>query len=974
MIEPLRRLFGSITGKAIVDGNPLSRVPLVAAVVKKDPEATYLNYLRESNKYLLLRGLLHGHIPQIQLADIYISLKAVAGDVSERALALSDSLTLSSEDLPMSTRTQLADTSFYDREQRISSKIEIEQLLSTYPRITILGEPGSGKTTFVRYLVAKMISEGERYGRELGLTRLPTPILITLRSIDPNHLPGRNGVGELCIPEILRDDVPPSFVASLIDRGSCVFIFDGLDEVTDPTARRHVTRWIEDLASVFGTGNRFIVTSRIVGFREAPVGAGFEKFTLCEFDVEDTRSFIYRWYEAVANTVFATDPELRQREVVSRSEKLLEVMRSKPGIQELAHNPLLLTIVLLVYSNRASLPEERGKLYSECIDVLLEHLQQSRLEESYQGSFRPVQHLTLDQRRDLLKSGARWLHEQGITHSDRETLSRASLDPILPGMGFGLDMAGFFLKEVEERSGLLTERSGGLGFSHLAFQEFLTALCFAQDESENDAIPILVKVRFRSWWREVIQLYATLVSDASLLLDTLIRAEDSRYAHNVLLAGACLADARRVRDLPVRQAVITRLVELYSRSEYSYHRRNARELLVRIGGAQVEELFAGILEAAGTDVLSLLDAVEVLARLRLRGGAIKSLERLLTRENIPEQVRLGALRGARTADVGSTQLREILFDLIEANRSPAVRQEAVTTLGHLYRDADTIEQVRTSVLEAVAYSGVLDDFYVATLKAFIGQLEPGAALRILDEKLAVPQSAEFKVELCRSLLLVRLDERKLTEKLTAMLKDGVDWGVRGGAALLLGLSRVNRREIAHFLSERLSSDRELGVGLRIADALSHLGWRDDDVIESLRKALREDTHIPTVRKLIEAYATLTRDDVFIRERIVGALEDAATLMIDKVEGFAVLERLRYSAEDVTSRFITQLDRMQSDVAKACLRYLASTCRIPVYKIDTMRLYLERVLADNNLDPVLRDRAFESMYDLFGISAAETAAG
>jgi len=611
-------------------------------------------------------------------------------------------------------------------------------------------------------------------------------------------------------------------------------------------------------------------------------------------------------------------------------------------------------------------------LYSECIDVLLEHLQQSRLAQSYQGTFRPVQKLTLDQRRDLLKSIARWLHESGVTHHDRAMLSRAAIDPILPGMGFGADMAPVFLKEVEERSGLLVQRSGGLGYSHLAFQEFLTALCLAQDEKEEEAIRILMQVRFRSWWREVIQLYATLVSDASSLLRQLIEAEDSRYAHNVLLAGACLADARRVRDLSLRRDIINRLLELYSHSAFTYRRRHARDLLVRIGGTEVEELFGDILDRPDSDLLLLLDAVEVLSRVHLRSGTTWQLQRLVSDQLAPEQVRLAALRGTRNTQEPDDAFKATLLELMSPGGSPALRQEAVLTLGSLYRDEATVNHVLATILEGPDYAGVLDDFYVAALKAFLGQLPKAAALRILDDKLAAPQAAEFKVEVCRTLLLLKLDAEEQTEKLVTMLKTGVDWGVRGGAALLLGLSRINRRQIAHVLIERLAADRELGVGLRIADALAHLGWRDPQILEGLRQALREERHAPTVRKVIEAFATLTRDEKFIRERIVGSLQDRTALVADQVEAFALLERLRYSAADVTTGLVRQLGGMPPDRAKACLRYLTAIGRIPQAEIASFQDYLEGVLANNQLDSVLRDRAFEAMFDLFGLAAAEMA--
>ena len=937
--------------------------------VSADPLTRYLRYTAEIHKYLTLQGLLHGHVPEIELADVYVALKAVAGSGMEEG-GLLQRTNRDDDASAASTLTALNDTSFYEREQRIVSKVDIEQAIAAHPRIAVLGEPGSGKTTFLRYLISRMLADPEHYRRAFGLKHAPVPILISARDIDPRQLPDRKRLNEVCVPEVLRGEIPAELFPNLLDRGSCVLIIDGLDEIQSVEDRHRVAEWIEAFTAANGAGNKVLVTSRIAGFHETPLKLGFARFTLCEFDLEDVRSFVYRWYEAVAKTVLADEPQLRSRRVEEMSAHLLDVMNDKPGIQQLAHNPLLLTIVLLVYTNRQKLPEERAKLYEECINVLLEYLQQSKLGPSYGGNVEALQHLRLAQRRDLLKGVARWLHENGLLEADRGTICQAVLHPVLPTMGFDPEIAESFLREVEQRSGLLVRRSGGIGFSHLAFQEFLTALCLAEDETEEAAVEFLLSVRFRGWWREIVQLYATTIPNATRLIGRLVGAEDTAFAHSLLLAGACLADARRVQDVTLRDTVIRKLLGLYLESEFSFHHRQARELLIRIGGREVSAAFLGVLKQPEATPLQMMNSVEVLARIALSPADRRSLLDLIVANEVPDRIRLTSIRGLRNSTAADPEVESVLVGVVfSAGRQPSEKDEAVTTLGKIYRDAATAGRIRREILLNPAYDHRIDSLYVASAKAFINIFEPEEALSLLRRRLDVPNCAEYKVELCRSVLNVAVSDRRRIEFLLEVLQRGVDWGARGGAALIAGLVRSDRKVIAHALTERLAVDREPGVGARIADALAQLGWRDKSVEDGLLAAIAEyrTGYAGTYRKLIEAYAILARKEDFIQTNLTAQLEGRQLRSVeDQVAALAALQRLRYYSEDFVSALISRLPTAHPDVAKAALLYITTLARVPTPMLDQFQQYLNGVLANTRLDRVLRDQAFEASYQLYGM--------
>ena len=115
----------------------------------------------------------------------------------------------------------------------------------------------------------------------------------------------------------------------------------------------------------------------------------------------------------------------------------------------------------------------------------------------------------------------------------------------------------FFLKEIENRSGILIERSiGVLGFSHLTLQEFLCA-----EEIHlnlNKYYPILKKNINQQSWREIILLLSGLIGDSSQLVKDIALYNNGNYLninelhkqdnYQINLAANCIADSKNCDD------------------------------------------------------------------------------------------------------------------------------------------------------------------------------------------------------------------------------------------------------------------------------------------------------------------------------------------------------------------------------------------------------------------------------------------
>jgi predicted NACHT family NTPase len=136
-------------------------------------------------------------------------------------------------------------------------------------------------------------------------------------------------------------------------QGQALILLDGLDEVRDADNSR-VLRQIRDFSQQFPQ-NQFVITCRIAA-REYT----FEQFTeveIADFDDEQIADFASKWFRSKNDPI--------------KAERFLQKLKGDAPIRELATNPLLLTLLCLVFEDSGSFPINRAELYQMGVDVLL---------------------------------------------------------------------------------------------------------------------------------------------------------------------------------------------------------------------------------------------------------------------------------------------------------------------------------------------------------------------------------------------------------------------------------------------------------------------------------------------------------------------------------------------------------------------------------------------------------------------------
>lgn len=376
---------------------------------------------------------------------------------------------------------------------RISEKgVPGLEAVEKYPKLMVWGKPGAGKTTFLKYLAIQSIDGN--FKSEL------VPIFITLKDFaEANDKPN---LLEYISQQLSTCQVTDNQVVEIIQHDKGLMLLDGLDEVREEDNQR-VLKEIRDFSDHF-RDNHFVMTCRIAAKEYT-----FEKFSdveVADFYEPQIATFANNWFK---------DKPIKPDDFMKRLEE-------NHRIYDLATNPLLLTLLCLVFEESGDFPANRSELYEEGLDALLKKWDAKR------GISRDqvYKKLSVQRKEDLLSKIAlntfknsdyffkHRVAEQHIIEYIRN-LPDASADP----ERLQLDSERV-LKSIEAQHGLLVERAKGIySFSHLTFHEYFTAREFITvQQSSEAALKNLLEHMMEKRWREVLFLALGMSPSADRLL------------------------------------------------------------------------------------------------------------------------------------------------------------------------------------------------------------------------------------------------------------------------------------------------------------------------------------------------------------------------------------------------------------------------------------------------------------------------
>lgn len=435
--------------------------------------------------------------------------------------------------------------------------------------LVLLGDPGAGKSTLVRY-VGLALALGQADAPLAALSER-VPLVVELRQYAEEQW--RHSGFEDFLDHLHEDftlSVPRPVLAQLLANGRALVVFDGLDELFDPTVRTRAAQRIAAFAARYPSA-RIVVTSRVIGYRRAVLeGAGFTHFMLQDLDEDRIRAFIRSWYD-----VACPNSPVQAGQLVERLTSA--VMGSRP-LQEMAGNPLLLT-VLAIIGRRQTLPHNRRSVFEHAVTVLVSHWDQAA--KLLKAPLAPpvaeaLDVLGPDERLELLRLLARTMQEghsgiagNHIHASDLERVFRDYLQKYELPPVHATAAARAMVAQLHQRNFILSRYGGEVyGFVHRAFLEYLAAADIAQRYNDREwATPeelveeVVVRRADDPAWHEVLLLLVGQLGTAATgtVVDRLLElhagtADDD--ASHVALALRMLAETNKLGELSARSTAV----------------------------------------------------------------------------------------------------------------------------------------------------------------------------------------------------------------------------------------------------------------------------------------------------------------------------------------------------------------------------------------------------------------------------------
>ena len=334
------------------------------------------------------------------------------------------------------------------------------QAAAIHPKLLVLGKPGSGKTTFLQH-IATQCNQGKFLADQI-------PIFIRLK----NFAEDAKETGDFSLLNYISQKlgklgISDQQIQILLAWGKILFLLDGLDEIS-PDDSAKIVKKIGDLSQEYYK-NRFIITCRVATWQYQ-----FDSFTdieIADFDSVQIETFVQKWFLNVEK-----NSGLKALALATQFVQKLHKSENRQ-IRELAQTPLLLHLACCVFQARSDFPARRVELYQQALDVLLQRwdrVRRIKRNEDYS-------HLSLPHQINLLGHIATVAFKQDRYFFAKNSVQQYIMDYLrkLPTTQADPEVLQLkseaVLKSLETR-GLLVERARGIySFSHLTFQEYLTA-------------------------------------------------------------------------------------------------------------------------------------------------------------------------------------------------------------------------------------------------------------------------------------------------------------------------------------------------------------------------------------------------------------------------------------------------------------------------------------------------------------------
>lgn len=408
-------------------------------------------------------------------------------------------------------------------------------------RIAVLGGPGAGKTTFLKFL-ALSYSDQETF----SATKLKTSLVPFFIALPVLSRSGKEIFDFLARPiKEKTNEYAVDYLRRILLKGYAVVLLDSLDEV--PLSQRtHLLEKIRSFCITYPKA-KVVMSCRTADYQGDMLDA-FHEIEIAKLDRAAVRKITKAW--------FAEEPE--------RAQELLAVIEGDNSISSLTETPLLLSLLCIQFKHDLALPRRKVELFNRCSQTLLREwdtTRRFRRETAYQSlTDQAKERLFEEIAYNFTKDGLTFIFPKAATVEVVSNFcSRVSLEPS--------DAIGM-LSEIDSHHGILEQFSQDhYGFSHTSFQDFFAARAIS---SRGLGLKCVQANIDNPDWHSIFEFIVALEQDADPLIEFLIAKSSLKGLTNyppmakrtdwLRLLYRCLATGPYVSP-PVRRQALDHLVD-----------------------------------------------------------------------------------------------------------------------------------------------------------------------------------------------------------------------------------------------------------------------------------------------------------------------------------------------------------------------------------------------------------------------------
>jgi hypothetical protein len=527
---------------------------------KKEAFLQHLRVVEETNTYIRPRGF--AHISQaVVFADLpqdetFVDVQVVAdepvydapGEQKRQLEAMRRRTDLSNGEreaylqrLRILWRSQLRwDVDEEEAQQPLLLTEVLHRFTSTTPVAILLGAPGAGKTTDLRWLALHMaracLSHG-KYSLPQGFGRPQVPLLIQTNAYAQRLEKEYITLKQFLIIQWNR--IHPNLAMKLLEElaeGHCLILFDGLEEGATPSVRRRVLDAINEFIIDSSSEdpniyNRFIIASRIAD-REREAFSRYPHYTLLELDEQRIHQMLTilcltlarYWAISVKGMQPLTEAEEAEARVAGTKQQaqLLHILTSNPNLRQLASNPMALTMMVILQASGRKLPLQRMELYQMITRTLLDTWNRESGHTMFTGEEVPLAEQLLSNLAYQLQESDAMLTAYDVAMTTRQTLATFYQRQLSEVRESDITQ---FIKTLRASSGLLVEGGEDLFyFANRPLQDYFVVLYLLR-LPQKELIQLVVQHYHVPNWREPLLLVLAYKS-RQILLRGLSRRRD----------------------------------------------------------------------------------------------------------------------------------------------------------------------------------------------------------------------------------------------------------------------------------------------------------------------------------------------------------------------------------------------------------------------------------------------------------------